>query len=143
MAEVLHFSATRDQEGLAALTEQVEQALENRALSPKIVFALQLVVDELVSNIVRHGTGAPSGSLVSVRLLLDPERAGVEIESVGDCFNPFERAEPEIDQSVEERPIGGLGIHLTRKVMDECQHTYRDGRNVLVLGKKLGLDGAG
>lgn len=143
MASVLHFTVPRDEEGLAALNEQVEQALEGRALPPKVVFAVQLVVDELVSNIVRHGSGAPRGSEVVLQLAFDPEHVTVEIESEGDRFDPFARSEPRIDLPVDERPIGGLGIHLTRNVMDDYQHRYRDGRNVVVLRKNLGLDGSG
>lgn len=143
MASVLQFTAPRDEEGLAALNTQVEQALEGQDLPPKVVFAVQLVVDELVSNIVRHGSGAPHSSEIALRLTFDPAQIIIEIESAGDYFDPFARAEPALDLPTDERPIGGLGIHLTRNVMDDCRHEYRDGRNIVTLRKNLALDGSG
>lgn len=142
MKDVVPFNIAKNQPGLDSLTAQVEQVLEERQLPPKVVFAVQLVIDELVSNIIKYGTAAKNDSGIAVRLVFDDEAIAVEIEHEGERFNPFERAEPVLDQPVEEREIGGLGIHLTRKMMDECEFSYRDGRNVLVLRKKLGLDGA-
>ena len=141
MKEIVPFSIAKDQPGLDSLTAQVEQVLEERALAPKVVFAVQLVIDELVSNIIKYGTAGNNDSGIAVRLVFDHEAIAVEIEHEGERFNPFERADPVLDQPIEDREIGGLGIHLTRKVMDDCEFSYRDGRNVLVLRKKLELDG--
>lgn len=142
MDKNFQFSAQRDDDGLVALNGEVERTLEELDLSPKLVFAVQLVVDELASNIVKYGSGAPAGSEISLRLQFESEWVTIEIESAGDCFNPFERAEPELDQPVADRAVGGLGIHLARNVMDDCRHSYRDGRNLMVLRKKFGLDGS-
>ena len=141
MAEVLSYSIARSQPALTELSAQVEQALEGRRLSPKVAYAVQLVIDELVSNIDRDGSGVQGGSEIGVRLVFGDDAIAVEIENEGPPFNPFERPEPVLDQPVEERAIGGLGIHLTRKVMDDCEHSYRDGRNLMVLRKKFALDG--
>ena len=141
MEDIVHFEIARDQPGLASLSAQVERELEGRQLQPKAVFAVQLVIDEIVSNIIKYGSGS-SGSGIAIRLTFDDKAIAVEIEHEGARFNPFEVAEPVLDQPVSDRPIGGLGIHLTRNVMDDCEFSYRDGRNVLMLRKKLGLDGA-
>lgn len=140
MEDVVQFAIAKDQPGLASLSAQVEQVLEERQLPSKAVFAVQLAIDELVSNIIKYGSGS-SDSGIALRLTFDDKAIQVEIEHEGEPFNPFEVAEPNLDESVSDRPIGGLGIHLTRNVMDDCEFSYRDGRNMLVLRKKLGLDG--
>jgi len=132
----------RTQPALAELSAQVERVLEERDVPAKASFGVQLAIDELVSNIVKYGTGGRSGSEVMVRLLFEDHAIAVEIENEGDRFNPFERPDPVLNQPAEERPIGGLGIHLARKMMDECEYSYRDGSNVLVLRKKFALDGS-
>ena len=142
MSDVISFSIARNQSALSELSGQVEQVLEQRQLPPKVSFAVQLVIDELISNIVRDGSGGRSDSEIVVRLVFEDKAVAVEIENEGGMFNPFERPEPVLDLPVEDRPIGGLGIHLTRKVMDDCEYSYRDGRNFMVLRKKFTLDGA-
>lgn len=125
---------------MVRLSEQVEQLLEARSVPAKAAFAAQLAIDELVSNIVRYGTGCRGE--VEIRFVFEEAGVAIEIEHDGDRFNPFESAEPPLDLPMEERPIGGLGIHLTRRLMDHCDYSYRDGRNFMVVRKKFALDGS-
>jgi anti-sigma regulatory factor (Ser/Thr protein kinase) len=74
---------------------------------------------------------------VEVQVQLDEERLTVTITDDGPGFDPFGQAEPDTTLSVEEREIGGLGIHLVRKLMDEVSYERRDGKNVVVLVKQL------
>jgi serine/threonine-protein kinase RsbW len=60
-----------------------------------------------------------------------------EVEDDGRAFNPLEAAAPNLDASIDERPIGGLGIHLVRSVMTSVEYRRQDGRNVLTMKKKL------
>src|SRR5215210_4375454 len=140
--DVISFSMARNQSALADLSARVEQTIEEHQLPAKESFAVQLAIDELVSNIVRYGSGALSNSEIVVRLVFEDHAIAVEIENEGDQFNPLEREDPVLDQSVDERPIGGLGIHLTRETMDECEYSYRNGSNLMVLRKKFALDGS-
>ena len=140
MTDVVSFSIARSQAAVTELNGNVEQALEKRNLPPAVSFAVQLVIEELTTNIVKDGTGAPSDSLVGVRLLFETGAVVVEIENQGDRFNPFERPDPNLNQSIEDRQIGGLGIHLSRKMMDEYEYAYRNGTNFIMLRKKFPLD---
>lgn len=142
MGEELHYAIARDQNALAALSAQVEQEFEQRKLPTKVSFAIQLVLDEIISNILNHGVGEIMDSPIVIRLIFSPEEVAVSIEHAGEHFNPLEIAAPVLDQTMEERPIGGLGIHLTRNTMDSCEFAYRDGRNILLFRKKLGLEGS-
>jgi anti-sigma regulatory factor (Ser/Thr protein kinase) len=68
----------------------------------------------------------------------DKERLTVTLIDDGPPFDPFSEAAPDVTLSVEDRVIGGLGIHLVRKLMDEVSYERRDGQNVVVLKKDLG-----
>ena len=61
----------------------------------------------------------------------------IEIKDAGTPFNPLAREDPDITASAEERNIGGLGIFLCKKLMDEIKYEYRDGCNILTMKKKL------
>ena len=74
---------------------------------------------------------------VTVEVELDQERVTVTITDDGPPFDPFRQAAPDTTLSVDERPIGGLGIHLVRELMDEVSYQRRDGQNVVVLVKQL------
>lgn len=137
MQNPVHFRIARDHAALSALAEKVEGILETRNLPPKVVFAMQLAIDELVSNILNHSSKEFASSQIEVRLGFGEGGVEVEVESEGDCFNPFLAGEPALDQSLDDRPIGGLGVHLTRKTMDDCRFAYRNGRNIVTVQKKL------
>jgi anti-sigma regulatory factor (Ser/Thr protein kinase) len=142
MTDVVSFSMARNEAALAELSASVDRTLEEHHLPMKATFAVQLAIDEFVSNILKFGSGDRSDNDIAIRLVFEDDRVAVEIEHEGDQFNPLERTNPVLDQSLEERQIGGLGIHLTRNTMDECKYSYRDGRNLMVLRKKFKLDGS-
>jgi anti-sigma regulatory factor (Ser/Thr protein kinase) len=72
-----------------------------------------------------------------MELELDHERLKLTLTDDGPPFDPFSQAAPDTTLSIEDRPIGGLGIHLVRKLMDEISYERRDGHNVVVLVKRL------
>jgi anti-sigma regulatory factor (Ser/Thr protein kinase) len=74
---------------------------------------------------------------VTVEVELDKERVTVIVTDDGTPFDPFARDAPDTTLPVEERPIGGLGIHLVGQLMDEVSYQRRDGHNVVVLVKQL------
>jgi anti-sigma regulatory factor (Ser/Thr protein kinase) len=97
---------------------------------------MDLAVEELFTNIVRHGR--PGGGDVSIRV--DVSGNELVIEIVDDDARPFDiTAAPQVDVSrpLEERREGGLGIHLIRRVMDYVNYEYSDGCARIVLKKRL------
>ncbi len=110
---------------------------ETYALPGAVRRSLNVALDELLANELLHGmTGRGDGS-VTVEVALDLERVTVTITDDGPPFDPFRQASPDTTLSVDERPIGGLGIHLVRELMDEVSYQRRDGQNVVVLVKHL------
>lgn len=137
MKDSICFEITKNPGALESVNGKVEALLEERHLPAKIVFAVQLALDEMVSNIIKFTTGASPESTICLLLDFSDAKLDLQINYEGDCFDPFSREEPDLDLPLEDRPIGGLGIHLTRKLMDECHHSYRGGRNILEMWKRI------
>jgi anti-sigma regulatory factor (Ser/Thr protein kinase) len=102
-----------------------------------VVFDLNLCLEEVLTNVIRHGCTDGREHWIDLRLTLDGTMLTVEVEDDGCPFNPLERPEPDCTRPPEERPIGGLGIHLVRKLTDGLEYRCERGKNVLVLKKRV------
>lgn len=118
--------------GFPALMDALEAFLSARAAPEPDAGALMVAVDEVVSNILTHGGEALS---VQVAAGADGRRAWVEIVDDGPPFDPTAAAAPDTALPVEDRDIGGLGIHLVRKLSDEVAYERRADRNRLRFSK--------
>jgi serine/threonine-protein kinase RsbW len=127
-----------DLAGLAELAERVERFGAEQRLPAKVVNALNVVLDEAVSNAVNHGYDAGVRGEIAVRLSNRPGSVLVEVEDDGRPFDPLQAPPPDLTLPLEQRPIGGLGIHLIRNLMDEVSYARVEGRNVLKMAKHLG-----
>lgn len=107
------------------------EAVASRSLDRGRLFRLNMAVEELVTNVVRHsGTREPVG----VAIRTEPGSVSVELTDAGAAFDPFTQAAlPALDASVDERPIGGLGVHLVKSMMDTVEYRREDGRNHVVV----------
>ncbi|MFM8230459.1 MAG: ATP-binding protein, partial [Chthoniobacterales bacterium] len=103
----------------------------------KDLFALQIVVEELVTNVIDYG-GVPAGEhAVRVDLSTTDGELVIAIIDRGREYNPLLREDPDVTLPAEKRPIGGLGVHFCKKLTDSQEYERRDGCNVLILRKKL------
>jgi anti-sigma regulatory factor (Ser/Thr protein kinase) len=103
-----------------------------------------LALDELVSNVVRHGydheeedEDEHGDHMILVGIAVEAHHLEVQIIDDAHCFSPLEVAAPAFGESMEDRPMGGLGIYLVRSLMDEVEYRRSAGRNHLVLRKRL------
>lgn len=110
---------------------------ETNALPGAVRRSVNVALDELLANELSHGMAGRDGGSVTVEVELDQERVTITITDDGPEFDPFRQAAPDTTLPIEERPIGGLGIHLVRELMDEVSYQRRDGQNVVVLVKQL------
>jgi len=115
----------------------VEAFWKRHGLPAKAVFEINLALDEVLTNIMSYGYDDGRPHDIVVRLSLGTGELVVEVEDDGRAFNPLEVAEPRLDQPVEERPTGGLGIHLVRCVVDGLEYRRQGDRNVLVMRKSF------
>lgn len=124
---------------VGAATEAAEEFIQNRDLPPAVGFQLSMVLDELVSNIVKYGYPPGEAESADIILTLWREEADVwiELSDDGSPFDPFSRAAPDTDLAPEDRPIGGLGIHLVRHTVDVFAYRHEGGRNIVTLRKSV------
>ena len=106
-------------------------------LGPEELFGMQIVVEELVTNVIDYG-GVPSGELAcTVELAVVGGELTVVIKDRGRAYNPLLREEPNVTLPAELRPIGGLGVHFCKKLTDSQTYDRVGEWNVLTLRKKL------
>ena len=122
---------------LERLSELVEEFGARHDLPPKVLFALNLALEEILVNVIAHGYQGSADHQIIVRLALDDGEVRAEVEDDARPFNPLEAPEPDLSKPLEERPIGGLGIHLTRKMMDGLVYRRQGDKNLLVMRKKV------
>ena len=114
--------------------DAIEALLAARAASAKRKYAVRLALDELLSNILRHAHADGGAHPVAVRLDLD-EPMQLEIEDDGQPFDPARDAPPPVlSGPVEERPVGGLGLHLLRSLGVTLAHRRENGHNIVRVG---------
>lgn len=126
-----------DRAELSKLEGFTSEFAQKAGLSDKDLFALQIVVEELVTNVIDYG-GVPAGEhAVTVELAAADGALTIVITDRGAEYNPLLREDPDVTLPAEERPIGGLGVHFCKKLTDAQDYVRRDGCNVLTLRKKL------
>jgi anti-sigma regulatory factor (Ser/Thr protein kinase) len=101
-----------------------------------VVNAMHLSLEEVVTNVIVHGYKQTGNKTVQVRLAARPGEVIVEVEDEAPPFDPLARAAPDLDLPLEERPIGGLGIHLVKNLMDAVTYQRDGNRNRLTLTKR-------
>lgn len=99
---------------------------------------LQLALDEIVSNIIKYGYDDEDTHLIRISCIVKDDFLEMEIFDDSRPFNVLERSDPDTTQSVEARPIGGLGIFLVKKLLDAHEYTREGNINHLVLRKTFG-----
>jgi anti-sigma regulatory factor (Ser/Thr protein kinase) len=106
-------------------------------LSPKACASLHVAIEEHLTNVINYGYSPGQSGQIALRLASSPDALRVEIEDDARPFNPLLAPPVDVNQPLEERPIGGLGIHMIRQLTDELHYEARGGHNVLTLIKRL------
>jgi anti-sigma regulatory factor (Ser/Thr protein kinase) len=116
----------------------VERLCKKLRLSKKCTAETNLVLEEIFSNIVAYGFGDSRDHSIKINVICPVNGTLVlRIEDKGKAFNPLKVAEPEPTDDIENCGIGGLGIHLVRKLMDDVSYDYSGNKNVLELKKVI------
>lgn len=119
------------------LLAEVEDFVRPHAPPPKTLRHFFLALEEIVLNAILHG-GQMEGARLRVDVTLDSGEIRAEMVDGGAAFDPFAEApEPDLDAPLESRRIGGLGVHLTKTLMDTCRYERRGELNHTLLGKRL------
>lgn len=110
----------------------------DQALPPGGAFAFELSLEELYLNVGQHGVkDAARPPRVCIRLEREGQRVQATIEDDGRPFDPFSRSTPDIAAGLDDRPVGGLGVHLVKEMMDEVEYRFDGQRNHVRMAKAL------
>ena len=122
---------------LEELAKSIETISEEWDLPMTISMNLNLVLEELVTNIIFYGYDDSTEHEINIRMSFSDRAIEMQIEDDGKEFNPLFYKEPNIDGTIEERKIGGLGIFFVRKIMDNITYQRINNKNVLTLLKNI------
>ncbi|MBQ0083647.1 MAG: ATP-binding protein [Clostridiales bacterium] len=125
-------------ENIDTVTEFVNQQLEELDCPMKAQMQIDVAIDELFSNIAYYAYNPEIGrATVRVEVIEDPLAVNISFIDNGVPYDPLAKADPDITLSAEERGIGGLGIYMVKKTMDDVTYEYKDGQNILKIKKHL------
>ena len=116
----------------------VHKSIEQFEISKRNLMQLDLVVEEIFVNIASYAY-APNTGLVKILLETTSMPLSVSLTFIdsGIPYNPLEKSDPDVNLSADDRQIGGLGIFLTKNLVDNISYQFIDGQNVLELTKSL------
>ena len=114
----------------------VEDAVKASKLGSEMADSLNLALEEAVVNVIDYAYPEGTDGEVIVDAAVTEKAITFTITDNGKPFDPTSRGDVDINASVEDRPVGGLGIHLVRQIMDDVRYERRGGKNVLILTKK-------
>ena len=123
---------------IEAVTDFVNEQLEALDCPMKAQMQIDIAIDELFGNIAHYAYNPEIGkATVRVEVIEDPLAVTITFIDKGVPYDPLAKADPDTTLSAEEREIGGLGIYMVKKSMDDITYEYKDGQNILAIKKKL------
>ena len=125
-------------ENLSKVTAFIDELLEQADCPVKTRMQIELAVEEIFVNIAHYAYAPEKGdATVRVELTEEPRSARITFIDRGKPYDPLAAADPDVSVPAADRRIGGLGVFLVKKTMDDVQYAYRDGQNILTVQKTL------
>ena len=123
-------------QSIEAMTEFVDAILDENECPKKAKMQLNVAIDEIVCNIANYAYGKDGGEVtLRVNVTYDPHGVTLTFIDSGTPYDPLKKPDPDTSLSTEERQIGGLGIFLVKKTMDDMTYEFTGGQNILTLRK--------
>lgn len=137
MSATLQLRVPNRVEELPAVSEAVEALGREEGWAQDVTYAIVLGLEEVATNVVRHGGGEPGGSEIEIEVASSDDEVRIEVRDSGRAFDPFHEApEPDVGAALEDRQIGGLGVHFVKVLMDETSYSREGGRNHVTMVKR-------
>ena len=125
-------------ENIPAVTAFVEEQLEQYNCPMKTQMQIDIAIDELFSNIAQYAYNPKTGkATIRVEVTENPMAVIITFIDNGVPYNPLAKADPDVTLSADERQIGGLGIFMVKKSMDDINYEYKNGQNILKIKKNI------
>lgn len=135
MDAIYHRRILNTLEALTGCMDECNTFLKQHQSAGDVSFAISLGLEEMVSNIIKYGFASSGDQWIDIQVVITPENVVLEIIDEGIAFNPFDKDPPNMELPIEERPIGGLGIHIVKNLMDQCDYERKGNRNIIRLTK--------
>lgn len=126
-----------DLKEIERLNRIVRQFGDLHEVPGRTLYAVNLALDEIVTNIVLHGFEDASGQFLEVRIVVVEGNLTAEVEDGGRAFNPLDAPTPNLEAPLDERALGGLGVHLVKSLMDKVEYRRDGAKNVLTVRKRI------
>ncbi len=137
MNKKLSVAIKNDLSEIQKLSKSVEEFGKVNNLSSKTIFGINLSLDELLTNIISYGYDDNKEHKIFIQIWVEDNELNIEIIDDGQAFNPLTIQEPDLDKSIDKKPIGGLGFHLVKKLMDRVNYKRKRNKNILLLTKLM------
>ncbi len=132
------FQIARDRRDVSAFADRFESFCNESGVPEAVVRAFQVAFDELLTNTIDYALAGVDMPRMEVRVQVDDTAVNAEIVDNGIEFDPLaEVATPDLDLDIDEREIGGLGVHLVRNLMDEVRYQRIGEHNHFFISKRL------
>ena len=136
--KLFRFKVNADVNELQRVLNFVEGCVQEIDCSPKALMQINVAVEEIFVNIAHYAYSGKIGeAVIEVEIDDEPKTVTITFIDRGVKFDPLAKPDPDVTLSVKDRQIGGLGIFMTKKFMDELSYEYRDGQNVKTKKKNL------
>jgi anti-sigma regulatory factor (Ser/Thr protein kinase) len=136
MTDQFELTLLNRQPEIARVQGELERFANKHALARRPLHDVQLALEEHLTNIVNHAYEDEQEHRIKVRFLFNRPELQIEVEDDGRPFNPLEHPTPNLSLPLDQRPIGGLGIHMIRKSLDHVEYHREHDRNRLVMVKR-------
>lgn len=124
---------------IPAASEAASRWLAEHNAPPAADYLANLTIEELVTNCIKYGYDDSAEHIIEIELQLSAGELVLTVTDDGHAFNPLDLPDRDTNMPVEDVPIGGLGIHLLRKMSDRMDYARIDGKNRLTLRKSLAV----
>jgi serine/threonine-protein kinase RsbW len=122
---------------LKALYQLLNKFGQAAGLTEACITDVNICLDELFTNIVSYGFEDDLDHIIQVTMNMDNQVLTLSIEDDGIPFNPLEKKDPEVPADLVDVRIGGLGIHIVKKLMDDIRYQRKQGKNKLTMKKSI------
>ncbi len=137
MNRSIHFTIDNDLAEIERLQSEISTIADQLCIPDKIAFQINLSLDEIITNIIHYAYVGTDNPPISIDMTVSDNAVRIEIIDSGKPFDPTDVAPPDIDCPIEERPVGGLGIHLAKSMMDAIEYQRLNNENHLILQKYI------
>ncbi len=133
--ETLEISLVNDLKEITRVAEQIDEFCTAQDITSEVAYAVNLALDEILTNTISYGYDDDEPHRIEITVGLEAEDLAIVIVDDSAAFDLSNAPTPDIGASLDERPLGGLGLFLVHQMMDSVEYRREEGRNIVTLKK--------